>query len=120
MRRKVRRLLRGGPGLFLRQAGLPVAVVADRRQPLYLMRMKFSIGYFAKPRAPGIPPALLATYTGDFPTVDAARKAAIEDADDPKIGAVDSITIEPIGERWVKGETLIKTAGGWERRREPE
>jgi len=68
----------------------------------------------------GIPPALLATYTGDFPTVDAARKAAIEDADDPKIGAVDSITIEPIGERWVKGETLIKTAGGWERRREPE
>ena len=25
--------------------------------------MKFSIGYFAKPRAPGIPPALLATYT---------------------------------------------------------
>jgi hypothetical protein len=54
--------------------------------------MKFSIGYFAKPRAPGIPPALLATYTGDFNTVDDARKAAIADADNPKIGAVDSIT----------------------------
>jgi hypothetical protein len=54
--------------------------------------MKFSIGYFAKPRAPGIPPALLATYTGDFNTVDDARKAAIADVDNPKIGAVDSIT----------------------------
>jgi hypothetical protein len=43
--------------------------------------MKFSIGYFAKPRAPGIPPALLATYTGDFNTVDDARKAAIADAE---------------------------------------
>ena len=82
--------------------------------------MKFSIGYFAKPRAPGIPPALLATYTGDFNTVDDARKAAIADADNPKIGAVDSITIEPIGERWVKGESLIRTGTGWERRREPE
>jgi hypothetical protein len=82
--------------------------------------MKFSIGYFAKPRAPGIPPVPLATYTGDFGTVDEARKAAIADADDPKIGAAESIRIDPIGERWVKGETLIKTGGGWERRREPE
>ena len=69
---------------------------------------------------PGIPPAWLATYTGDFNTVDDARKAAIADADNPKIGAVDSITIEPIGERWVKGESLIRTGTGWERRREPE
>jgi hypothetical protein len=82
--------------------------------------MKFSIGYFAKPRAPGIPPALLATYTGNFDTVDEARRAAIADADNPKIGAADTITIEPIGERWVKGETLLKTDTGWERRREPE
>jgi len=88
--------------------------------PLYLAGMKFSIGYFAKPRAPGIPAALLATYTGDFNTVDDARKAAIADADNPKIGPVDSITIDPIGERWVKGESLVKTGGGWERRREPE
>jgi hypothetical protein len=80
--------------------------------------MKFSIGYFAKPRAPGIPPALVATYTGDFNTVDDARKAAIADAE--PFGAVDSITIEPIGERWVKGESLIRTGTGWERRREPE
>jgi hypothetical protein len=95
-------------------------VLADRRLPHYLAGMKFSIGYFAKPRAPDIPPALLATYTGDFNTVDDARKAAIADADNPKIGSVDSITIEPIGERWVKGESLIRTGTGWERRREPE
>jgi hypothetical protein len=88
--------------------------------PLYLAGMKFSIAYFAKPSAPGIPPAVLATYTGNFDTVDAVRKSAIADADDPKIGAVDSITIEPIGERWVKGESLVRTASGWERRREPE
>jgi hypothetical protein len=88
--------------------------------PLYLAGMKFSIGYFAKPRVPGIPAALLATYTGDFNTVDDARKAAIADADDPKIGAVDSIVIDPINERWVKGETLIRTGSGFERRREPE
>ena len=88
--------------------------------PPYLAGMKFSIGYFAKPRAPGIPPALLATYTGNFNTVDDARKAAIADADNPKIGPVDSITIDPIGERWVKGESLVRTGSGWERRREPE
>jgi len=97
-----------------------VAAVADRRSPAYHAGMKFSIGYFAKPRAPGIPPALLATYTGNFDTVDEARRAAIADADNPKIGAADTITIEPIGERWVKGETLLKTDTGWERRREPE
>ena len=85
-----------------------------------LAAMKFSIAYFAKPRAPGIPPALLATYTGDFDTVDAARKGAIADADNPNIGAVDSIRIDPIGERWVKGETVERTSSGWERRREPE
>src|SRR6266516_7255691 len=33
-----------------------------------------------------------------FNTVDDARKAAIADADNPKIGPVDSITIDPIGE----------------------
>jgi hypothetical protein len=86
---------------------------------LYVAGMKFSIGYFAKPRAlEG--PTLLAAHTGEFGTVDEARKAAIADAEDPKIGPVDSITIEPIGERWVKGESLVRTASGWERRREPE
>ena len=99
---------------------LCVAAIADRRLPLYPADMKFSISYFAKPRAPGIPPVPLATYTGDFNTVDDARRAAIADAENPKIGAADSITIDPIGERWVKGETLIKTGSGWERRREPE
>lgn len=82
--------------------------------------MKFSISYFTKPRAPGIMPALLATYTGDFGTVDDARRAAIADADDPKIDPVNSITIDPIGERWVKGESLVRTGSGWERRREPK
>jgi hypothetical protein len=86
---------------------------------LYLAGMKFSIGYFAKPRAPELP-TLLASYTGEFDTVDDARRAAISDADDPKIGQVDSITIEPIGERWVKGESLVRTARGWELRREPK
>ena len=65
-------------------------------------------------------PALLASYTGDFHTVDDVRKAAIADADNPKIGPVDCIVIDPIGERWVKGETLVRTGSGWERRREPE
>jgi hypothetical protein len=75
--------------------------------------MKFRISYFAKPSAPGAVPALLAAPTGDFNTVDDARKAAIADAD--KIGAADSIIIDPIGERWVKGERLVKTDSGWER-----
>ena len=97
-----------------------VPAVADRRLPLYPAGMKFSIGYFAKPRAPGIPPALLATYTGDFGTVDDARKAAVADADNPKIGSADCIVIEPIGERWVKGERLVRTGGGWDRVRNPE
>jgi hypothetical protein len=86
---------------------------------VYLAGMKFSIGYFATPRAPGVP-TLLASYTGDFDTVDDARRAAISGADDAKIDPVDSITIEPIGERWVKGESLVRTARGWERKREPE
>ena len=68
--------------------------------------MKFRISYFAKPSAPGAVPALLAAPTGDFNTVDDARKAAIADAD--KIGAADSIIIDPIGERWVKGDALGK------------
>jgi hypothetical protein len=88
--------------------------------PLYLAGMKFRISYFAKPSAPGVMPALLAAPTGDFGTVDDARKAAVADADNPKIGPVDSIIIEPIGERWVKGESLVRAGSGWERRREPE
>jgi hypothetical protein len=68
--------------------------------------MKFRISYFAKPSARGAVPALLASPTGDFNTVDDARKAAIADAD--KIGAADSIIIDPIGERWVKGDALGK------------
>ena len=92
--------------------------VADRQLPPYHAGMKFSIGYFAKPRAPGIPPAPLASYTGDFNTVDDARKAAVADAD--KFGAADSIIVDPIGERWVKGERLVRTDSGWERVPEPE
>ena len=41
-------------------------------------------------------PVLLAAPTGDFGTIDDARKAAVADADNPKIGPVDSIIIEPI------------------------
>ena len=83
-------------------------------------QLLFRAGHFANPRAPGIPPTLLATYTVDFDTVDDARKAAIADADNPKIGAVASISIEPIGERWVKGESLVRTGSGWERLSDPE
>ena len=75
--------------------------------------MKFRISYFAKSSAPGVAPALLAAPTGDFKTVDDARKAAIADAD--KIGPADSIVIDPIGERWVKGERLARTDNRWER-----
>jgi hypothetical protein len=82
--------------------------------------MKFSIRYFAKTDAPGVMPALLAEYTGNFDTVDDARKAAIAEAENPKNGPVDSISIEPIGERWVKGESLARKGSRWERRREPE
>ena len=43
--------------------------------------------------------------TADFNMVDDARKAAIADADNPKTGPVDSISIDPIGEqltlRWL-------------------
>jgi hypothetical protein len=86
--------------------------------PLYLAGMKFRMSYFAKPSAPGAMPALLAAPTGDFNTVDDARKAAVADAD--KIGAADSIIIDPIGERWVKGERLVRTDSGWQRVPEPE
>ena len=75
--------------------------------------MKFRISYFAKPSAPGAMPALLAAPTGDFNTVDDARKAAVADAD--KIGAADSIIIDPIGEGSVKGERLVRTDVGWKR-----
>jgi hypothetical protein len=109
-----------GPRGLGESAKARIAAVADRRLSHYLAGMKFSIGYFAKPRAPGISPAVLATYMGDFNTVDDARKAAIAGADNPKIGPVDSITIDPVGERWVKGESLVRTGSGWERRREPE
>jgi hypothetical protein len=88
--------------------------------PLYLAGVKFRISYFAKPSAPGVMPVLLAAPTGDFGTIDDARKAAVADADNPKIGPVDSIIIEPIGERWVKGERLVRTGGGWDRVRNPE
>jgi hypothetical protein len=37
-----------------------------------------------------------------------------------KIGAANSIIIDPIGERWVKGERLVRTDSGWERVPEPE
>jgi hypothetical protein len=80
--------------------------------------MKFKISYFAKPSAPGAMRALLAAPTGNFNTVDDARRAAIADAD--KIGPTDSIIIDPIGERWVKGERLVRTDSGWERVPEPE
>jgi len=82
--------------------------------------MKFSIGYFAKPRAAGVPPALLATYLGDFDSVNDAKKAAIAEVDNLKIGTADSITIDPIGERWLKGECLVRIDNGWERAPEPE
>ncbi len=80
--------------------------------------MKFKISYFAKVPAAGIVPALLATSTGDFNTVDDARRAAVAGADE--IDSADSIIVEPIGERWVKGERLARKNKGWERVPEPE
>ncbi len=92
--------------------------VAARRLSPYLAGMKFRISYFTKPSAPGVAPTLLAAPTGNFNTVDDARRAAVADANN--IGAADSIIIDPIGERWVKGERLIRTDTGWERVPEPE
>jgi hypothetical protein len=86
--------------------------------PRYLARMKFRISYFAKLPAPGVTPILLGASTGDFNTVDDARRTAIADAD--KFDSADSIVIEPIGERWVKGERLVRTDRRWERVPEPE
>lgn len=63
-------------------------------------------------------PDLLAASTGEFNTVDDARKAAVAGAD--KIKSSDSIVVEPIGERWVKGERLARTDTGWERIPESE
>jgi hypothetical protein len=80
--------------------------------------MKFRISYFAKLQAPGVMPTLLATSTGDFNTVDDARRAAIADAN--KIDSAESIIIDPVGERWVKGERLVRTDSRWERVPEPE
>jgi hypothetical protein len=80
--------------------------------------MKFRISYFAKLPAPGVMPILLGASTGDFNTVDDARRTAIADAD--KFDSADSIVIEPIGERWVKGERLVRTDRRWERVPEPE
>jgi hypothetical protein len=80
--------------------------------------MKFRISYFAKPPASGVTPTLLAASTGDFDTVDDARRAAIADAN--KIDSAESIIIDPIGERWVKGERLVRTDRRWERVPEPE
>jgi hypothetical protein len=87
--------------------------VAHGRLPLYLTAMKFKISYFAKAPSPGVMPDLLAASTGEFNTVDDARKAAVAGAD--KIDSSDSIIIEPIGERWVKGERLARTERGWQR-----
>jgi hypothetical protein len=92
--------------------------VAHRRLPLYLAAMKFKISYFAKAPSAGAMPTLLAASTGEFNTVDDARKAAVAGAD--KIDSTDTIIVEPIGERWVKGERLAKTERGWQRVPEPE
>lgn len=92
--------------------------VAHRRLRLYLAAMKFKISYFAKAPSPGVMPDLLAESTAEFNTVDDARKAAVAGAD--KIVSSDSILVEPIGERWVKGERLVRTERGWQRVPEPE
>src|SRR5262245_54343892 len=77
--------------------------------------MKFKISYFAKQSASGAMPALLAEPIGDFNSVGDAIRAAIADAD--KIGAADSITIDPIGEPLVTRALLVRTESGWEHRR---
>jgi hypothetical protein len=80
--------------------------------------MKFRISYFAKAAAPGAMPTLLTASTGEFNTVDDARRAAVAGA--AKIESADSIVVDPIGERWVKNERLARTERGWERIPEPE
>jgi hypothetical protein len=49
--------------------------------------MKFTIQFFDKPSGPNVPPTILAHPSGDFGSLDEARKIALTDADKPTIMA---------------------------------
>ncbi len=69
--------------------------------------MNLRISFLSKSRAPGmgIPPLPITYFTGDFASLEDARKIAFEDADKPEIKAT-SIVIqsvdETITEYWVR------------------
>jgi hypothetical protein len=71
------------------------------------------ISFLAKSRAPGMgaPPLPVAHFTGDFASLEDARKIAFADADKPEIKA-NSIVIqsvdETITEYWVRNDAEWK------------
>ena len=72
--------------------------------------MKLSIHFFDKPSGPNAPPTILAHPSGDFGSLDEARKIALADADRPTIMAhflIESTDDASISETWVRD------ASGW-------
>ena len=73
--------------------------------------MKFTIQFFDKPSGPSTPPTILAHPSGDFESLDDARKFALADADKPTIMA-HSILIESTDDASIS-ETWVRDASGW-------
>ena len=73
--------------------------------------MKLSIHFFDKPSGPNAPPTILAHPSGDFGSLDEARKIALADADRPTIMAY-SILIESTDDASIS-ETWVRDAKGW-------
>ena len=73
--------------------------------------MKFTILFFDKPSGPNTSPTILAHPSGDFESLDDARKFALADADKPTIMA-HSILIESTDDASIS-ETWVRDANGW-------
>jgi hypothetical protein len=67
--------------------------------------MKLRINFFAEPSGPNVAPSSIANSTGDFDTLEDARKIALSYAENPTIRA-HSVLFESddrtISERWVR------------------
>lgn len=73
--------------------------------------MNLRISFLAKSRAPGIPPIPIAHFTGDFASLEDARKIAFEDAGRPQIKA-ESIVIQSIDEGVL--EYWVRNGNEWQ------
>jgi len=74
--------------------------------------MNLRISFLAKSRAPGmgIPPLPIAHFTGDFASLEDARKIAFADADKPEIKAT-SIVIQSVDE--IITEYWVRNGSEW-------